>query len=93
MSVSQELVVQNSSGLHARPAARFVAEARRFSSDLSLEKDGKVANCKSILSLLKLGINKGSTIRLKATGSDEPAALASLVALMHQLASEEVEHR
>ena len=92
MSVTHELVVKNSSGLHARPAARFVAEARRFSSDLSLEKDGKLANCKSILSLLKLGINKGSTIRLQATGPDEPEALASLVALMQQLASEEAQH-
>lgn len=93
MTVSQTVIIRGRSGLHARPATRFVEEARRYSSELLLEKDGQPGNCKSLLSLLKLGINQDSTIRIQATGPDEEVALAGLVALLNQFASEEAEGR
>ena len=60
MSVSKSVVITDPQGLHARPAAEFVEKARAYSCDLSLDKDGRSANCKSLLGILKLGIGQGS---------------------------------
>jgi phosphocarrier protein HPr len=89
MSARAEVVVTNASGLHARPAARFVEAARRFESSLSIEKDGRKGNGKSLVSLLKLGINKDSRIVLEADGADAEAAVSELTKLLDQLEESE----
>lgn len=72
------------SGLQARPAALFVQEANRFSSDVFLEKDGKKVNAKSIMGLMSLAISNGSTITLIAEGNDEQEAVETLSAYVQQ---------
>ena len=49
--VEKQVEVKLKTGLQARPAALFVQEANRFSSDVFLEKDGKKVNAKSIMGL------------------------------------------
>ncbi len=82
MSVSRQVVVADPLGLHARPAAEFVERARNYTCDLTIENDGNVGNCKSLLSLLKLGIVHGASVTISARGEDAEAAVTSLVELL-----------
>jgi multiphosphoryl transfer protein len=65
-------------GLHARPATFFVEVASRFASDVQVEYGGKLANGKALASLLKLGVEGGSPIRILVRGADEDEALRAL---------------
>jgi catabolite repression HPr-like protein len=76
--VEKEVVVKLKTGLQARPAALFVQEANRFSSEVFLEKDGKKVNAKSIMGLMSLAISSGSSVNLIVNGTDEEAALEAL---------------
>lgn len=76
--VEKQVIVKLKTGLQARPAAMFVQEANRFSSEIFLEKDGKKVNAKSIMGLMSLAIGVGSTINLIVEGKDEEAALSAL---------------
>ena len=62
--VEKQVEVKLKTGLQARPAAMFVQEANRFSSDVFLEKDGKKVNAKSIMGLMSLAIGTGTVITL-----------------------------
>ena len=75
------LVVRNRLGLHARPAARFVSTAGRFTADVQLVSEGRRANAKSINQVATLGVRQGDTIIVSAGGPDAAAALAALQAL------------
>ncbi|PLR78140.1 phosphocarrier protein Chr [Bacillus sp. V3-13] len=76
--VERKVEVKLKTGLQARPAALFVQEANRFSSDIFLEKDGKKVNAKSIMGLMSLAVSAGSTVTLIAEGHDEQKALEEL---------------
>ena len=80
MSVSRTVVIIDPMGLHARPAASFVAQARTYSSEVVLAAGEKQGNCKSLLSILKLGITHGTEVTLTATGDDERTAVDELAA-------------
>lgn len=73
-------------GLQARPAALFVQEANKFSSDIQLEKDGKSVNAKSIMGLMSLVIPRGVDVTIRANGTDGDQAVERLATLV---ASEE----
>lgn len=77
--IEKKVEVKLKSGLQARPAALFVQEANRFSSEVFLEKDGKKVNAKSIMGLMSLAVNSGSAITISANGSDEEDAVEALV--------------
>ncbi len=76
--VEKQVEVKLKTGLQARPAALFVQEANRFSSEIFLEKDGKKVNAKSIMGLMSLAIATGSSVTLIADGSDEDEAVDAL---------------
>ncbi|MFD2444671.1 HPr family phosphocarrier protein [Bacillus sp. CGMCC 1.16607] len=76
--VERQVEVKLKTGLQARPAAQFVQEANRFSSDVFLEKDGKKVNAKSIMGLMSLAISSGSMITITTEGHDESEALDAL---------------
>lgn len=78
--VQKQVKVKLKTGLQARPAALFVQEATRFSSDVYIEKEGKKVNAKSIMGLMSLAINSGAEITLIVEGSDEQEALEALSA-------------
>jgi phosphotransferase system HPr (HPr) family protein len=75
-----DVALTGPAGLHARPAAAFVDIARQFESEVRVRHIGKVANGKSLLSLLKLGAGTRAGIRIMARGSDADAALEALAA-------------
>jgi phosphotransferase system HPr (HPr) family protein len=63
-----DLTIVNPTGLHARPATLFATIAKGFESEVRVRHDGQVANGKSLASLLKLGVEGGSTVRVMAQG-------------------------
>ena len=71
-------VIKNKLGLHARPAALFVQEANRFKSDVVVVKDGLEVNGKSVMGLMLLAAESGSTLTVKADGPDESQALEAI---------------
>ncbi|CAL4318563.1 HPr family phosphocarrier protein [Buchnera aphidicola] len=71
--------IQLSHGLHIRPAAKFVQEAKKFKSVITVTKNKKTANAKSLFKLQTLGIVKGSKLSISAEGEDEKKAVESLV--------------
>jgi multiphosphoryl transfer protein len=72
------MTVVDESGLHARPAARFVQAASRFASRIVIRNGEREADAKSLISLLGLAVRLSSVITVAAEGSDAEAALASL---------------
>ena len=74
------LTVIDPSGLHARPAARFVQAASRFQSRIVIRHDGREADAKSLIALLGLTIRPSSQVVLAADGVDADEALAALAA-------------
>ncbi|KAA0548734.1 HPr family phosphocarrier protein [Bacillus sp. BGMRC 2118] len=82
--VEKKIVVQLKSGLQARPAAMFVQEANRFSSEIFLEKDEKKVNAKSIMGLMSLAVSSGTEVTLSAEGSDETEAIEALAKFVGQ---------
>ena len=80
--VEREVTVVPEAGLHARPAARFVKEAKRYSSEIVVVKDGTEANAKSSLRLMTLGAHQGDKLVIRATGDDEEAAVEALAELI-----------
>ncbi len=84
---SKETTIQNSTGLHARPAADFIERAKKYASRItirSLARD-KAANAKSIVHLLALGLKKDSRVEISAEGEDEQEAVDGLVDFIQQL--------
>ncbi|MEK4566165.1 HPr family phosphocarrier protein [Alkalihalobacillus sp. FSL R5-0424] len=77
--LKSEVKVAIKGGLQARPAAMFVQEANRFTSVVNIEKDGKVANAKSIMGIMSLAIRQDATIVISTDGHDEQEALDTLV--------------
>lgn len=78
-----EVRLVNSTGLHARPAALFVAQARKFDADIRVSKGviGPVPGNSSI-GLATLDARMGDTLHLVATGPEAQAAIDSLAALI-----------
>ena len=79
---SREVLINNASGLHARPATFFIQKANEFKSSIWVEKEERRVNAKSLLGILSLGIVGGTTIRIIADGPDEEAAVKGLVDLV-----------
>jgi multiphosphoryl transfer protein len=77
-TIQLQLVVHNRLGLHARPAARFVTTANRFTADIAVLKNGRSANAKSINQVATLGVRQGDAIVVTAAGGDAVQALAAL---------------
>ena len=80
---TQEIIINNDVGLHARPATFFIQKANEFKSGIWVEKEDRRVNAKSLLGVLSLGIVKGTAITLIADGSDEKEAVNALVDLVN----------
>ena len=79
-----EIVIQNPTGLHARPAKVFVNLAKQYTSDIRVQHGEKKANAKSMISMLTLGAERGSQIRVMVDGEDEDAAIQAIEAAIRE---------
>ena len=66
MPVQRSVQIVNEAGIHARPAAEIVKTAARFKSDITIVKDGLDVNAKSIMGVMMLAAECGSTVLLSA---------------------------
>ena len=80
--VERTVQIVNKNGLHARPAAEIVKISARYQSELTIVKDGMEVNGKSIMGVMMLAAECGSTLLLRATGVDADAAVDALVTLI-----------
>ncbi len=80
-TVSREVVVANSQGLHARPADLLAREARRWQSRIELVADSQRVDGKSILDVLTLAAEAGTRLVVEATGPDAREALEAIGSL------------
>ncbi|HMJ18066.1 MAG TPA: HPr family phosphocarrier protein [Gemmatimonadaceae bacterium] len=76
----REVKIVNKLGIHARPAAEIVKTAGKFKSSITIVRDDLEVNAKSIMGVMMLAAEFGSTIMLRATGDDAEAALDALAA-------------
>jgi phosphocarrier protein len=81
--------VVNRAGLHARPAAELVKIAGSYVSEIHVEKGGLQVNGKSIMGVLMLAAEQGSTLRFTASGPDAEEALIALTDLVRRGFEEE----
>jgi len=80
--IEDQATICNKLGLHARAAAKFVATASSFESEIEIEKDGKRVNGKSIMGVMMLAASKGSLITLYIDGEDAEDAMIKIKQLI-----------
>ncbi len=78
----RQATIVNLEGLHARPAARIVRLASTFASDIELANDELQVNGKSIMGVMMLAAECGSSITIRAKGPDAEAAVEALAGLV-----------
>jgi phosphocarrier protein HPr len=76
--IERKVTIINNAGLHTRPAATVVKIASKYKSEFFLFKDGMSINGKSIIGVMTLAAEKGSTITLTFEGVDEEQAAAEI---------------
>ena len=87
--LTRELIINNKSGLHARPASLWVQTASRFHSKIKIKRGDSVVDGKSILGILSLGLSTGSAFELLVEGVDEAEAVVALEKLMSDLENQD----
>lgn len=78
----ESVVIENETGLHARPASMLVEEAENYEAQVQLIYDDQEINAKSIMGVMSLGINQSEEITIAADGEDEAEAVTGLVNLI-----------
>ncbi|MBA3560778.1 MAG: HPr family phosphocarrier protein [Gemmatimonadaceae bacterium] len=82
MVTERELQIVNRNGLHARPAAEIVKVAAKYQSDITMIRDDLEVNGKSIMGVMMLAAEYGSTLLVRAAGPDAEAAVAAIADLV-----------
>ncbi len=78
----QEVEIVNKLGLHARASAKLTQLAAKYECDVSLARNGRKVNAKSIMGVMMLAAGKGSRVTLETEGPDESEAMDALTALI-----------
>jgi phosphocarrier protein HPr len=76
--IERTVRIVNKNGLHARPAAEIVKLASRYTSDITLVRDDLEVNGKSIMGVMMLAAEFGSSLVLRAAGPDAEQAVSAL---------------
>lgn len=80
--VTDDLIIVNTLGMHARPAAKLVETVLPFPCDVTIEKNGQKVNAKSIMGLLTLAAAQGTMLRVTCAGDQAEQALEAIRALI-----------
>ena len=79
---TRNIEITNATGLHARPAAKFVEIANRFRSQVAVHKNDRMVNGKSVWDMLTLDAAAGTILRLEVEGEDAEECLEELTELL-----------
>lgn len=80
-----DTIVKNKTGLHARPAAALAKAAAKFKSKITiknLDTGSEEANAKSVVTIMTLGMSKGTKVCITADGEDAEEAISVLISLI-----------
>jgi phosphocarrier protein HPr len=80
--IERTVTIANRNGLHARPAAEIVKMAAKYRAEITLVRDELEVNGKSIMGVMMLAAEYGSTLLLRADGPDAEDALGALAKLI-----------
>ena len=78
MIVQRKFKIKNIQGLHARPASMFVKIVNKYEAEITVKKGSESVSGKSIMGLMTLAANHGSTIEIKADGPDAEKVVEEL---------------
>ncbi len=87
--IEDQATICNKLGLHARAAAKFVATASEFESEIEIEKDGKRVNGKSIMGVMMLAASQHTIVNVSIDGEDEQQAMNEIENLFKNLFDED----
>lgn len=77
--IQKQVEIKNRNGLHARPAAEFVKMASKFKSNIFIAREDHEVNGKSIMGVMMLAAQVGSSVTITVDGEDEEAAMEALL--------------
>jgi multiphosphoryl transfer protein len=80
-AVTATFKIKNAHGLHARPGAMLVAEAKKFDATIkvsNVDGTGKPVNAKSLMKVIALGVKHGHQLQFTAEGADAAQALEAI---------------
>lgn len=89
VELSEEMVIDNTLGMHLRPAQRLVQTVLKFKCDVYIMKDGQRANAKSIMGILTLAAARGARLLVTCTGEDAQDAMDAVRELIESGFGEE----
>ncbi|MEP6941419.1 MAG: HPr family phosphocarrier protein [Betaproteobacteria bacterium] len=78
----RELEIVNKLGLHARASAKLTQLAAKYQSEVTLSRNGRKINAKSIMGVMMLAAGKGAHVTLEVNGPDEDEAINAISALV-----------
>ena len=78
----RDVEIVNKLGLHARASAKLTQLAAKYQCDVSMVRNGRRVNAKSIMGVMMLAAGKGAKVALETEGPDEEEAMSALVALI-----------
>ena len=78
----REVEIVNNLGLHARASAKLTQLAAKYPCEVTLARNGRRVNAKSIMGVMMLAANKGSRIEIECDGPQEDVAIDALAALI-----------
>ena len=84
MMTERSVQIVNKNGLHARPAAEIVKVASKFQSDITMVRDDLEVNGKSIMGVMMLAAEYGSTLVVRASGPDADQAVSAIAELLER---------
>lgn len=76
--------IKDELGVHARPAGLLVKLAKKYASNVTIEKDGKTCDMRKLMAVMGLGIKQGETITVTVEGEDETVAAEEIAAFLNE---------
>ncbi len=80
-SAVQQAVIKNRAGIHCRPTAVIVKEARNFDDEIMVHAGDQSGDAKSAIELLSMGLEEGATVEIRSSGPTASASVARMVEL------------
>jgi phosphocarrier protein len=76
---SVNIVLENKTGLHARPASELAKIATKYKSNINMKVNGKNINLKSVLAIMSAGIKENTNLEIICDGEDEQQAMQEIL--------------
>ena len=87
--MEKEIVIKNKFGLHARTALKLIENIKDSPCQITIQKDNKQANAKSMLSIISLGASQGSKVKITVNGPDAEETMAKVIDIINHLEDDE----